>query len=62
MGSRSTGFRDVALHANEGQNYCGPALGCVVGCATFWCCCKGFEASCCGSYGKHDRLDRIVPV
>jgi hypothetical protein len=45
--SRSTGMRDLTLDAMEAdgkwRNCLGPCFGCLLGCASFWCGCKGVK-------------------
>jgi calpain-15 len=45
---RDTGFNDLALDVHEEMGVCGVCVGCVGGCAGYWCCCKGCNALCCG--------------
>jgi calpain-15 len=44
---RSTGVDDLAIDLHEEEGCMGPALGCVGGCADYWCCCAGCRALCC---------------
>jgi hypothetical protein len=44
---RSSGVRDLALDYNEEDGCAGPALGCVLGCGWYWCCCQGIGALLC---------------
>ena len=45
---RETGFTDLALDPHEHLGCCGVCVGCFCGCASYWCCCKGCKALCCG--------------
>uniref|UniRef100_A0A7S0YFV0 Calpain catalytic domain-containing protein n=1 Tax=Polytomella parva TaxID=51329 RepID=A0A7S0YFV0_9CHLO len=44
---RSTGWDDLELEVDEGSPHCGPCIGCVKGCTTFWLCCRGCQALFC---------------
>ena len=44
---RTTGVTELALDMNEEVGWCGPTLGCITGCADYWCCCAGCRALCC---------------
>lgn len=50
--SRDRGLGDLALNLHEADGSCfkrqaGPLLGCLGGCASFWCCCLGCRALYC---------------
>ena len=40
---RSTGIHDLVLDMHEGV-CCGPTIGCVKGCCSYWCCCSGCKS------------------
>ena len=45
---------DLRLNTHEEMPACGPAFGCVKGCAMFWCCCKGVRVLYCGEHSGTD--------
>ena len=55
--SRASGVHDMHLDLHE-PKFVGPLLGCVKGCCTFWCCCRGPWALYC--VGKSFRGTRRV--
>jgi hypothetical protein len=40
---------DLRLNTHEECLFCGPAYGCIKGCALFWCLCKGLRTIYCGA-------------
>lgn len=57
--ARSTGLRDLHLNAFESDGrarYCGPTLGCLLGCASFWCCLQGCRALYCNQPAEPKTL------
>jgi hypothetical protein len=50
---RTTGWDDLVIDIHEEDVCCGPCEGCIGGCATFWCCCKGTRALCCANERQH---------
>lgn len=46
---RTTGWDDLVLNIHEESPCIGPCVGCVGGCADYWCCCKGMWALACGN-------------
>jgi len=40
--------RDFSLSYDHDNKYCGPLMGCVSGCACFWCGCQGPYKLYCG--------------
>ncbi|KAJ9516711.1 hypothetical protein QJQ45_027147 [Haematococcus lacustris] len=49
---RSTGWEELRIDIHEEHPCCGPTLGCLGGCCTFWCCCQGCRALCFGKEGR----------
>lgn len=45
---------DLRLNTHEEMPACGPAFGCVKGCAMFWCACKGVRVLYCGAHSGTD--------
>jgi hypothetical protein len=45
---------DLRLNTHEEMPACGPAYGCVKGCALFWCACKGVRVLYCGEHSGTD--------
>lgn len=41
---------DLRLDTHEGMPLCGPLVGCVGGCAAFWCLCRGLRVIYCGAH------------
>ncbi|KAG1670199.1 hypothetical protein FOA52_014975 [Chlamydomonas sp. UWO 241] len=46
---RTTGWDDLTIDIHEEHPVCGPTLGCLEGCGTFWCCCAGLNALACNN-------------
>lgn len=51
-----TTARDWSLDVNENEGSCGIAKGFCVGCASFWCCCRGFH----NLYFAHHTTDATL--
>ena len=51
---RSTGLHDLHMRFDEDGGACGPCAGCLGGCASFWCLCRGCQAL----YCAHETSDR----
>jgi hypothetical protein len=47
-----TTAEDLWLDVDEDSAIFGPLIGCVRGCASFWCCCMGVRTICCGNVTK----------
>ena len=58
--NRSTGLRDLSLDTMEADgcaNCLGPCKGCVLGCCTYWCGCKGCKALYCDHKAQDQTMD-----
>eukprot|EP00465_Bigelowiella_longifila_P013075 CAMPEP_0185262126 /NCGR_PEP_ID=MMETSP1359-20130426/10355_1 /TAXON_ID=552665 /ORGANISM="Bigelowiella longifila, Strain CCMP242" /LENGTH=199 /DNA_ID=CAMNT_0027848967 /DNA_START=68 /DNA_END=667 /DNA_ORIENTATION=- len=49
--------RDLALDVNEEKGCLGVCEGCVVGCSTFWCLCRGWWTLFCAHKTKDETAD-----
>merc|ERR1712196_537318 len=54
---RTTGLRDLALDIHEDAGCIGPCKGCVGGCLSYYCCCAGCIALCCGKESDDKTVD-----
>jgi hypothetical protein len=57
---RSSGFGDLYYGVDEEQGFCGPARGCVWGCAKYWALCKGCRAATYGRSGGEPLIRGFV--
>lgn len=60
------GMNELFLDSHEHLGTCGPAVGCVKGCAWFWCACQGPYKMICNRDGSdsktvHDLENPLVP-
>jgi calpain-15 len=58
---RSKGLRDVRLDIHEDDGCRGPVLGCIGGCCSYYCMCKGCVALCCPTDHQHGSKNQVVP-
>jgi hypothetical protein len=56
---RSTGLHDLRLNVDADAGPCGACAGCVRGCASFWCLCRGCRALYCAHLSS--AATRAVP-
>ena len=47
-----TTAEDIWLDVEEDSAICGPVIGCIGGCTSFWCCCMGVRTIYCGNVTK----------
>ena len=52
--------RDLTLQYDHDHRYCGPLVGCVTGCACFWCACQGPLTLYCGHKSSEDTRQAKV--
>mmetsp|Transcript_12718 Transcript_12718/g.44536 ORF Transcript_12718/g.44536 Transcript_12718/m.44536 type:complete len:390 (+) Transcript_12718:48-1217(+) len=55
---RRTGVGDLRLEIDETSGCCGPLSGCMKGCASYYCCCRGCSALCCE---QESRTETVRP-
>ncbi len=53
---RATGLDELAIDLHEEHGCCGPALGCLKGCGTYWCLCAGCRALACASESSAETM------
>eukprot|EP01043_Picozoa_sp_COSAG02_P001186 COSAG02_NODE_24_length_52386_cov_726.042898_5_plen_86_part_00 len=58
---RSKSLMDVRLDIHEDDGCKGPILGCVGGCCSYYCMCKGCVALCCPTDHQHGSKNQVVP-
>jgi len=58
---RSKSLRDVRLDIREDDGCKGPILGCVAGCCSYYCLCKGCCALCCPTDHQHGAKNQVLP-
>ena len=45
---KTRGMDDLVLHTHEEYRWCGPFVGCLLGCMWYWLCCCGLYKLWCG--------------
>ena len=59
----SCGMQDLTYHVYEDAGGCGPFIGCIVGCFTYWiCCCGLYKLWCSRTSNKTFVADKVQEV
>ena len=49
------------MRIDEEYPICGPARGCIGGCFSFWCCCKGLSHLYCPHHASDETVAAATP-